>query len=132
MRLNSLRTNSHYNLEIVHKLNMSRILFSGLFIQNIFIILFTYTNLFTNVLVFCSCTKHINQIQISFENVFCHFTEFISNDCKKKINTLTVVCSSKYFLILWTYPNRPVDDCCGILELLKFNKYMASIHKLII
>ena len=71
MRLNSLRTNSHYNLEIVYKLNMSRIWFSGLFIQNIFTILLTYTNLFTNVLVFCSCTKYINQIQISFENVFC-------------------------------------------------------------
>ena len=85
MRLNSLRTNSHCNLEIVYKLNMSRIWFSGLFIQNIFTILLTYTNLFTNVLVFCSCTKYINQIQISFENVFCHFTELSAMIAKKKL-----------------------------------------------
>ena len=131
MRLNSLRTNSNYNLEIVHKLNMSRTWFSGLFIQNIFIILLTYTNLFTNVLVFCSCTNTSIKFKFHLKMSFV-ISQNLSAMIAKKINTLTVVCSSKYFLTIWTYPNRPVYDCCGILELLKFNKYMASIHKLII
>ena len=62
VRLKSLRTNCTQN---------KHIWFSSLFVQNIFTILSTYTNLFTNVSVFCSCTWHISHIQFSFEDVFC-------------------------------------------------------------